>query len=80
MESRKLLDIGLERINSMLIDMAELSELTVSKSISAYTDEKDVLSEVLENSRKLKSRTGQWSVRDFNFPRISRAPKTSTRK
>jgi phosphate transport system protein len=54
MESRKLLDIGLERINSMLIDMAELSELTVSKSISAYTDEKDVLSEVLENSRKLK--------------------------
>ena len=29
MESRKLLDIGLERINSMLIDMAELSELTV---------------------------------------------------
>jgi phosphate transport system protein len=51
----RLLEIGLERLTTMVLDMAALSENTVKKAIEAYSQGNDVRDEVLAESDRLLS-------------------------
>ncbi|MBI4258840.1 MAG: phosphate uptake regulator PhoU [Thaumarchaeota archaeon] len=50
----RLMDIGLERLKNMTIDMAKLSENTVSTAIDAYIQSKDVSGEIHKWSEELR--------------------------
>ncbi len=51
----KLLDLGLGRLNSIIIDMAKLAEETVIKAIDSYkTDNINTKKEIFESSVKLR--------------------------
>jgi phosphate transport system protein len=48
------MDIGLERLTNMLIEMADLSQKSVSRSIEAYREGKNLLEEIYEWSNRLR--------------------------
>jgi len=50
----RLIDIGLERLSSMLLDMATLSEKSVTTSIEAYALGRNVTQEILAWSDELR--------------------------
>lgn len=50
----RLMDIGLERLKNMTIDMAKLSENTVSTAIDAYIQSKDVTEQIYKWSEELR--------------------------
>ncbi|MEM3538433.1 MAG: phosphate signaling complex protein PhoU [Nitrososphaerales archaeon] len=50
----RLLDLGIEKLNNMILDMAELSAKAVTTAIQAYTEGKDVRKEIFEWSEKLR--------------------------
>lgn len=50
----RLIDLGLERLRSLLKEMAKLSEETVSEAIKAYIAGKNVMDEIFERSVKLR--------------------------
>ncbi|MCP8305396.1 MAG: phosphate signaling complex protein PhoU [archaeon] len=50
----RLLDIGLEKLNNMVLDMAQLSEKAVTTAIQAYTEGRDVKDEVFKWSESLR--------------------------
>ncbi|MEM3382941.1 MAG: phosphate signaling complex protein PhoU [Nitrososphaerales archaeon] len=50
----RLLDLGIEKLNNMILDMAELSTKAVTTAIQAYTEGKDVRKEIFEWSEKLR--------------------------
>ncbi|MCP8310861.1 MAG: phosphate uptake regulator PhoU, partial [Candidatus Methylarchaceae archaeon HK01M] len=50
----RLLDIGLEKLNNMVLDMAQLSEKTVTTAIQAYTEGRDMRDEVFKWSDSLR--------------------------
>jgi phosphate transport system protein len=50
----RLLDIGLEKLRTMLLEMADLSEKTVSTSIEAYSDQAKTLDEIFKRSEDLR--------------------------
>ena len=52
----RLMDVGLERLNDTLLDMAELSEKSVSTSIDAYEDGRSVLADIRAWSEELRDR------------------------
>ncbi len=61
----RLLDIGLERLKSLILEMAGLSEKTVSAAIEAYMEEKDLSKEIFQRSeelRALQEEVGELSV------------------
>ena len=50
----RLMDIGLERLRNMVLDMADLSEKTVSTSIDAYVQGKDLRERIYGWSEQLR--------------------------
>src|SRR2546426_234552 len=48
------MDIGLERLRNMVLDMADLSEKTVSTSIDAYVQGKDLRERIYAWSEQLR--------------------------
>jgi phosphate transport system protein len=50
----RLLDLGLERLRSLLKEMADLSEETVSEAIEAYVAGKDMMDEIFKRSVRLR--------------------------
>ena len=50
----RLMDIGLEKLRNMVLDMAKLSEDTVSTSIDAYVKGKDLRDRVYGWSEELR--------------------------
>jgi phosphate transport system protein len=50
----RLLDIGLEKLGNMILDMAKLSDNTVSTAIQAYINGKDLRNEVFDHSEQLR--------------------------
>lgn len=50
----RLLDIGLEKLRSMLLEMADLSERTVSTAIGLYSDQTTTLDEIFTRSEELR--------------------------
>jgi len=50
----RLLDLGIEKVNNMILDMAELSEKAVNTAIQAYTEGRDVKDEVFKWSEALR--------------------------
>jgi phosphate transport system protein len=66
----RLLEIGLERLTTMVLDMATLSENTVNKAIEAYSQGNDVRDEVLAESDRLRAL--QDDVNDLATEMIAR--------
>ena len=54
----RLIDIGLERVSDILLDMAVLSEKSVSASIEAYTSGKNQMDEIHTWSEEVKTIAG----------------------
>lgn len=50
----RLLDIGLEKLKNLMLEMAGLSEKTVSIAIEAYMEEKDLSKEIFQRSEELR--------------------------
>ncbi|MCL4518064.1 MAG: phosphate uptake regulator, PhoU [Thaumarchaeota archaeon] len=51
----RLMEVGLERISKVLLDMATLSEKSVSTAIEAYKENKDVTKDIREWSEELRA-------------------------
>ena len=51
----RLLDMGLDRLKNMILEMAKLSEETVSAAIEAYLKEKDLSKQIFQQSEQLRS-------------------------
>ncbi len=49
----RLMDIGLDRLKGMVLDMAKLSESTVSVAIDSYVQQKDMATRVRASSEEL---------------------------
>jgi phosphate transport system protein len=61
----RLIDIGLERVSDILLDMAVLSEKSVSASIEAYTSGKNQMNEIhtwSEELRQLQDDVGELAI------------------
>jgi phosphate transport system protein len=61
----RLIDIGLERVSDILMDMAILSEKSVSASIEAYTSGKNSVEEIhswSEELRRLQDDVGELTI------------------
>src|SRR6266446_5913221 len=50
----RLMDMGLEKLRNMVLDMAELSQNTVSTSIDAYVQGRDLRSRIFGWSEQLR--------------------------
>jgi phosphate transport system protein len=50
----RLLDVGLEKLKNLMLEMADLSEKTVSAAIEAYMKEKDLSKEIFQRSEELR--------------------------
>ncbi|MCP8320721.1 MAG: phosphate signaling complex protein PhoU [archaeon] len=50
----RLLDLGMDKLNNMILDMVELSEKAVTTAIQAYTEGRDVRNEVFKWSEALR--------------------------
>ncbi len=50
----RLMDMGLEKLRNMVLDMAELSQNTVSTSIDAYVQGRDLRDRIYSWSEELR--------------------------
>jgi phosphate transport system protein len=50
----RLMDMGLERLTKALLEMADLSENTVTKALEAYTEGKDLRDTIFSKSEQLR--------------------------
>ncbi len=51
----RLLDMGLEKLKNLMLEMAGLSEKTVSAAIEAYMEEKDLSKDIFQRSEELRT-------------------------
>lgn len=72
----RLLDIGLERIKNLLMDMASLSEMTVTDSIESFENGILMKSKIFDNSENL--RLLQLEIAEFAIELIARFQPVAT--